>query len=395
MDSESPGKHKGKKLILMDSVMNCALFLCILFTPLVLSGMGIGRDEKILKNREYRLPSPRPAFPTSVSSLAAFTWQWEDYWRDIFPFRSKVINIHADVRYGLLGANAPNSIFLDDGYIFGLEEIDCYRGKLTRTDHELDALFEILRRKREFFQKHGVAYYFVLAPNRVGFYRELFDGAFRLPEQHALKTAIEARMPASTKDWFIFPDETLHETMSRHPDRPLFFKRDNHWNHWGRVVAASAIIRFMQRDYPALPTFNPFSLPFLMAPEDESFWAYLRVLGADFDSFPAPMSVRISPEWDRQYEQLAAERNRSSLTLCYASDSYMEILSDRSPEIVSFDEVKWVGSAYAGFKSPDAGRRLLQEGADIVMESVFIDAIAGRHYWNYMKLNADWLAASP
>lgn len=392
MSTPAQASVRNRKRQVVESLVTLGLFFLILAVPLVLVGLGIGRDNAILKNGEYRLPAPRPAVPRSVSAAVAFPWAWEDYWRDAFPYRGPMIHLQARARYGWLGANAPRQIFLKDGFVFGYGAINAYRGKSGWSDAEVDDFLKILLCKREFFQRQGVAYYFVLAPSREGFYRDLFQGVFHLPEKHALKAKIEARMAPEIRRFFIAPDETMREARSRYPDRPLFFKRDNHWNQWGRAVAASAIVRFLQADFPRLPPLDPAEIPFVAAPEDQSFWANVRLLGLDFDTFPAPMTVMAAPEWAEQYRRLEAAASRSPLKLVYASDSFMEILADRSPEILSFGAVKRVGG-WPELGSPVACQKVLAEHPDVVLESVDVAGLAlGKLYF---EVNAPWLAADP
>jgi len=371
------------------------LFLLILFVPLILAVMSVGRDETILKNGEYRMPSPKPSIPLSLSSAVAFPWQWEEYWRDIFPFRGPLIYLHADVRYKKLKANASNILFVGDDYVFNTEEIDCFRGKIGRTDNEVDEFLEIVRRKRAFFQQHEIAYYFVLAPSRVGFLRELVEDIFILPDEHALKRRLLSRMPPEMQDFFIMPDNIMREYQVQYPERPLFFRRDNHWTHWGRTVAAAAIVRHLQKEFPELPSLDPLDIPFIEAPEDQSFWAYLRLLGVDFNLFPAPMTIKTSPEWPAIYERLAKADDRATLKMCYSSDSFMEILSQTSPEILSFSSVKRLDPLTIGLKSPMASMQVVNEHPDIVLESVVIDALASKHFAGFMKSNTGWLLNEP
>jgi len=384
--SNNLGAHRA------EARATCLFFLLILFIPLVLAVISVGRDETILKNGEYRMPSPRPSVPMSLASAVAFTWQWEEYWRDIFPFRGPLIYLHGEVRYKKLRANSKNIIFIGDNYVFNVEEIDCFRGKTGRTDEEVATFLEIVDRKRKFFRQHGIAYYFVLAPSRVGFLREWLDHQFKLPDEHALKYKINSMMSPEVRDCFIIPDEMMHAYKVRYPDRPLFFSRDNHWTHWGRAVAAAAIVNHLQNEFPGIPTLDPLDIPFVEAPEDRSFWAYLRLLGVDFDMFPPPLTIRTSPEWPAIYERLTRMDNRSTLNLCYASDSFMEILSQTSPEILSFASVKRLDPLSVGLKSPQASLQVVDEHPDIVLESVVIDALASKHFEGFMKSNAGWLS---
>jgi hypothetical protein len=391
--TDSPAKGNFRRIQAVDDWATSVVFLIFIIAPLILSALNVGRDETIMKNGEYRMPAPHPGLPRSPGALLAFPWQWEEYWRDVFPYRGRLIHLHADVRYKKLRANSQNILFMEDGYVFNQNEIDFYRGRFPRTDDEVDRFVELVRRKRAYFLQHGIAYYFVLAPSRVGFLRNLLEGTFRLPDEHALRRTLLQRMPQDVRSCFIMPDDVMREYQVRRPDRPLFFKRDNHWTEWGRVVAASAIVRFLQRDFPQVPTLDPEAVPFVAAPEGRLFWAYLRLLGVDFDTFPAPMTVHAAPEWPEIYERLASTERQASLTLYYASDSFMEILSEHSPEILSFAEVKRLVNL--SIKSTVSSRAVVAEHPDIVLESVVIDALASRHYEGYMKTNREWLETKP
>ena len=376
-----------------EALATCILFGIILLQPLSLGALRIGRDDTILKNGEYRLPAPRPAAPFSPADAIAFPWRWEEYWRDIFPFRGALIHLHANFRYKTLGANGQNILLMDDGYVFSMDEINCYRGKSARSDSELDTFLELVRRKRNYFQQHGIAYYFLLAPSRINFFRQRLARSFNLPDQHATESRIIERMPEDIKDFFILPDELLHLYAEQFPDRPLFYRRDNHWTHWGRTVGAAALVQAVRRDFPEVPPLDPCSVPFHEAPEDQSFWAYLRLLGVGFETFPAPPTLRIGPDWDRRYSELDAHPERARYKLLYSSDSFMEILSLHSPEILSFSKAARLTTL--SIKSPEASRAVVEQRPDILVESVFVDALASRYYDSFMKNNAGWFPDTP
>ena len=371
----------------IDAVCTCVLFLLVLFAPLALTGLGIGRDDQILVQSEYRIPSPRPAFPPGISGFMAFPLQWDDYWRDAFPYRGPLIQIQAYVRHRMLGANGLESIFLADGYVFGLTHINYYRGQGMASDVEIDRFMEILRLKREFFQKAGISYYFVMAPSRIGFCRDLFRGRFRLPERHALAARIEERMPEDVRKFYIAPDAALRAAQRRHPARLLFYKRDGHWTEWGRTVAASEIVRFLRTDFPFLPALDPEAVPFHTVPEPPEFWYDLRALGVAFDAFPVPTVEKVSPGWAEECRRLESTSGRSPYALAYASDSFMKILSDCPPEILSFASVKRLGDSLDVLASPSACQPVLDAKPDVILESIYIDVLMR---WNFLKTNAAW-----
>lgn len=339
------------------------------------------------------MPSQCPGVPRSPGAVLSFPWQWEDYWRDIFPYRGPMIHAHARMRYRTLRANGQDIFFRPDGYIFNMIEINCYRGQTTRTEAELDQFLELVHRKHEYFRQRGIAYYFLLAPSRTTFLRDRLADLFELPDEHAFLARIKARIRVGDDKAFIFPDAVMHEYQARYPDRPLFFKRDNHWTHWGRAVAAAGIVRHLQGDFPSLPRLDPTQIPFVLEPEDQSFWAYMRLLGLEFSAIPPPPSIRVAPEWAGLYNQLASTPGRSSFTLLYASDSFMEILSQHSPEILSFASASRMVDI--GVKSPASSEAVVARHPDVVLESVVIDALASHHYEGFMKNQAAWFVDSP
>lgn len=374
-----------------DAVCTVLAFAFLLFAPLAMVGMGLGRDEQIMREWEFRLPAPRPPLPMGKAELAAFPWKWDSYWNDVFPFRSPLIHLHAVVRYRLLGANSIHKVFLREGFVFDVRDIDKYRGKQVLKDDELDAFMRILRAKREFFRQAGIAYYFVLSPSRVDFHRDVVPAVFRLPERNVWAEQIRARSAREAREFFIMPDDAMHAAQARWPERPLYYRRDGHWNQWGRTVAAAAIVRFMQKDFPALPALDPSEVPFVHAPEDQTFWGAVRMLGLSFDDLPPVTTVKAAPEWAERCRQLAADRDRNPLVMAYTSDSFMEILSDCPPEILSFGRVVWLGlSQFDRLNSPANCAPALDLRPDVVLEG---KALAALDFADYLRRNAAWLAA--
>jgi hypothetical protein len=127
--TDSPAKGNFRRIQAVDDWATSVVFLILIIAPLILSALNVGRDETIMKNGEYRMPAPHPGLPRSPGALLAFPWQWEEYWRDVFPYRGRLIHLHADVRYKKLRANSQNILFMEDGYVFNQNEIDFYRGR--------------------------------------------------------------------------------------------------------------------------------------------------------------------------------------------------------------------------------------------------------------------------
>lgn len=276
-----------------------------------------------------------------------------------------------------------------------MKDIDQYRGKGLPPGAELDAFLRILCAKRDFFQKAGNAYYFVLAPNRVDFHRDVVPAAFRLPERNALAAQIRERLTPDLREFFILPDTALRAAQARWPDRPLYYHRDGHWNQWGRIVAAAAIVQHVRQAFPSLPALDPAAVPVVVAPEDQTFWGDVRLLGLPFDALPPAPTVLAAPAWTEKYRRLAAETNRCPLSLAYTSDSFMEILSDRPPEILSFGRVAWLGlSQFDRLNSPENCRVAIELKPDVVLEGKALGAL---DFGDYLLKNAAWLppAATP
>ena len=132
-------------------------------------------------------------------------------------------------------------------------------------------------------------------------------------------------------------------------------------------------------------------MPVVVAPEDQAFWGDVRMLGLRFaDLAPVPTAMA-APAWTDEYRRLAAATNRCPLALAYTSDSFMEILSDRSPEILSFGRVTWLGlSQFDRLNSPANCRPALELEADVVLEGKALGAL---DFADYLRKNAAWLAA--
>lgn len=372
-----------------DAVVTGVAFMLLLFVPLAMIGLEFGRDEQIMRDWEFRLPSPRPAFPLKKTDIVAFPWRWDAFWSDAFPYRSPLIHSHAFVRYQLMSANPANKIFLDDGFVFDLGAINQYRGKTILKEDDLDEFLQILRSKREYFGKIGVAYYFVLSPSRVDFQRDVVPAAFQLPDRNVWSVQIQEQLSPDMQEYFIMPDAVMRAAKERWPDRPLYYRRDGHWNQWGRVVAASAIIQSMQKAFPTLPVLDPAVVSVVNTQEDQAFWGDVRMLGVAFHVLPPVTTTMVAPVWSNQYQRLAADTNRSPLSLVYTSDSFMEILSDRSPEILSFGKVTWLGlSQFNRLNSPENCLEALKLQPDVVLEG---KALGAFNITDYLRTNSAWL----
>jgi len=220
-----------------------ACFVLALGTPLVATLAGVDRTPALEENRE------RAAWPGTPASRAEWA-QWPgaltQWFTDHVAFRTDLIRTQARVRVQALRSSAnPDVIVGTDGWLYytddgGLEEIGAHR---SFTDEELEAWRTTLTHTRDWLQARGIAYLFVIAPDKPVIYPEHLPATVQRVGTQSRTAQLMRHLRAHDPLPVLDLTDTLRE--ARRHER-VYHLTDTHWNELGAYAAYRRMIDELQ-----------------------------------------------------------------------------------------------------------------------------------------------------
>ena len=215
-----------------------AVFAAVLVAPGVVMLAGIDREVPAGENREL---APRPQRPRTWAALRAFPAAAAHYFEDHFGLRARLVRWQARLRLRLLGSSAsPDVIVGKDGWLFyaGDGAAEDMASAVPFTRAELETWRTTLEHTRDWMEAHGVAYVFVLAPDKHAVYPEELP-----PSIH--RVGAETRSDALVnylREHSSVPVLDLRgPLMAAKAKERIYHRTDTHWNDRGAFVASEAI----------------------------------------------------------------------------------------------------------------------------------------------------------
>jgi len=188
----------------------------------------------------------------NIGKLDKLPKECENYLNDNFEFRTPLISTFHQIKLDVLYVSPhPENVAIGyNGWHFITQkEQEIYAGQLNFTKEELSKYEKEWQRRKEYLEKKGIAYYWVICPfaQYVYDYQMPFNmRATRAPRRiDALKQRMSARFP----NLIIDPIPELIK--ARKNGRKVYYKNDNHWNLRAGEVVAKQIIKILKARFPS------------------------------------------------------------------------------------------------------------------------------------------------
>ena len=241
---------------------SCSLadaFLVALFATLIFGCfiLALVPDGELISRLEKRQLAKWPDFPKDMRDVWAFPENVEKYFSDHFGFRNWFLKQYKKIKFGIGDSPSPDVIIGKEGWLFlgsvkmGYERhgdpIGDFLGKNLFSDDELDLLAAYFKDVNAWLKEKGIAYLFVIAPNKTSVYEEY------LPDYIKRETSVTAMDQLIS---CIAERTNVHTLDLRPPLRKakdehlLYYKADTHWNLSGANVAQFEIIQKITEMFP-------------------------------------------------------------------------------------------------------------------------------------------------
>jgi len=215
-------------------------FLAALVTPGVVM---LARLDSELPRAENRELAPPPAWPASGAALRAFPAVASQYFEDHFGLRARLVRWQAELRLRALRVSAsPDVILGRDGWLFyaGDGNSEDIASAIPFTHDELEVWRSTLQHTQDWLRARGIAYVFVLAPDKHQVYGEELPASLH---QVGKETRTDS-LVRYLRDHSTVPVLDLRPALiAAKAGERLYHRTDTHWNDRGAYVAYAAIVR--------------------------------------------------------------------------------------------------------------------------------------------------------
>jgi alginate O-acetyltransferase complex protein AlgJ len=224
------------------------IFLTALSLPL--TGMVLNLDHDA-PSGENRTLAAWPQIRWDAASLRALPEQLTRYFEDHFAFRVRLVRWQAIVRLQALGVSPSTSVIKGrDGWLFYADDgakAD-YAEAPPFTGAELELWRHTLQDISDWLGAQGIAYLFVIAPDKHVIYPEYMpDTIRRAPISRIDQLVSHLRQHSTVRVLDLRP-----ALFAAKPGERLYHRTDTHWNDRGAFVGYQSIVDALAEEFPSL-----------------------------------------------------------------------------------------------------------------------------------------------
>lgn len=331
MSDQGPSTGASRIARLGDRV-HLAVFLGLLWLPLA-AGLLRSRAGTDLAENRALAPPPR----IGVDPLSDLTTKFDRYYSDHFGLRNELILAHDLIQVQALGVYHTDQVAVggDDWLFFiGDRVLEDYQGLDGLTPAQLQAWQDVLEGKQAWLAQRGIAYLFVVAPNKESIYSDRLPGRFHRPAAQTRLDQLVAHLRRHSKVEILDLRGALRQASQ---SGEVYFPLDTHWNDRGALVAYQEICAWLKRQFPAIVPlrFEDFRVVKGTGMSDLGALAGWHGVSRECDQLlprrelqarPVPLALDSSyawPRWSPSTRPVAAERPGAGGRLLVFHDSFM------------------------------------------------------------------------
>ena len=200
---------------------------------------------------ENRTLAAWPQFRWDAASLRALPEQLTRYFEDHFAFRARLVRWQAIVRLYVLGVSPSTSVIKGrGGWLFYADDgaIEDYAEAPPFTGAELDQWRQTLQDTSDWLRAQGIAYLFVIAPDKHVIYNEYMPETIRRTASSRIDQLVSHLHQYST----VRVVDLRPALLAAKARERLYHRTDTHWNDRGAFVGYESIIDALTEEFPAL-----------------------------------------------------------------------------------------------------------------------------------------------
>lgn len=224
-----------------------AFFLVMIWLPLLDSWLDLDQTPRSNEKREL---AAFPKLTPGTEGAREFFSGLDNYYADHFGLRNWLVHRQRQWKRKWFGERAgPNVIEGRDGWYFytGARMIDHATGRARFDEAALHAWRDLLETRRNWLAARGIAYLFVVPPDKHTVYPEYLPDWLRDATAPGKLSQLVDYMKANSTVPVL--DLRLALTDAKKTSRQYWFT-DTHWNMEGGFVAYQAVVRAMALQLP-------------------------------------------------------------------------------------------------------------------------------------------------
>jgi len=238
---------------MLEGFILTTIFLVVLFAPP--ARMALTRKSEVSK-AEQRTLAEFPDLELTKESVEQFPDAFKAFVMDHFGFRNLFIRTHNYIKaIWLKKSPASNIIIGKNNWLFytgdmGGDIIEDFRGLSPFSPLQLEALNDLMKKKKEWLSNQGIEYLFVIVPNKHTIYPEFIPERLnQVSTKRRFTQLVSFVKKHSTDESFL--DLQLLLTKNKKQDL-VYYKTDSHWNGFGAFLAYRAIIEKISTWFPEI-----------------------------------------------------------------------------------------------------------------------------------------------
>lgn len=237
-----------------NSILWCIFFLNLICLPCLTWPFMSNIMET--SNNENRNIAEKPVM--SKENIYDFSSQFENYFNDTLPYRDILIECNAAINYYIFNESPSNNVIAgSDGWLFYIDTLPDYKKTNLYTDAQLEEIKNNMINTKNFFDEKGIEFIIFIAPNKASIYGSNYLPNYILQCNRISRTQqLVDYIKTNTDISIIFPERELLEASLSHPDNPLYFHLDTHWNYLGGYYGAKALLKELNIDLPDYEELN-------------------------------------------------------------------------------------------------------------------------------------------
>lgn len=216
-----------------------ALFLTALAAPGLATLAGVDAGTTRSENRQL---APPPELAPTWRALAAFPDAFTSYFQDRFAFRATLVRWQAALRLRVLRVSpSPTVIRGKDGWLFYADDgaLDDYLSAVPLSAADLEVWTTTLQHTQDWLAARGIAYLFVVAPDKHAIYPEFMPDTIRRTGHTSRTDQLVAHLQARSTVQVLDLGPAM---LAAKREARVYHRTDSHWNDVGAFAATQAIL---------------------------------------------------------------------------------------------------------------------------------------------------------
>jgi hypothetical protein len=240
-------------MVRLANILQILAVVGFLAAPYGLPLLGVSGGRLAVENRPQ---APIPPLAEAIDAPERYGPALAAHVRDAAPFRDHLIRANNRLRLALFGESPVPGVIVgrDDWLYYNLEHaLADYLNVVPLSERDMAEMVRVQVERRDWLAARGIAYLIMFAPNKERVYPEHLPPGLRPLRPESRLAQIIPRLRAAGLDVLdLRPAVTAGKAAGR-----TYMKTDTHWNGYGGLLGASALIAALTPRFPALEPLDP------------------------------------------------------------------------------------------------------------------------------------------